>query len=99
MSQFCDLDAHACLSRSFLYLPCSLSLSMCLQVITTLAGNLLAIKSRVGTTEGMLPVAEMALPLFLRCPGLLRCDLLHHGMNHGVGRWFSPMYAGQAPHR
>lgn len=45
---------------------------LCVQVLTTLAGNLLAVKSRVGTTEGMLPIAEMALPLFLKCPGLLR---------------------------
>ena len=45
---------------------------LCVQVLTTLVGNLLAVKSRVGTTEGMLPIAEMALPLFLKCPGLLR---------------------------
>lgn len=45
-------------------------------MLTTLAGNLLAIKSRVGTTEDMLPVAETALPMFLKCPGLLRCGVV-----------------------
>ena len=43
------------------------------QVLTTLAGHLIAAKGRVGTTEGMLPVAEMALSMFSECPGLLRC--------------------------
>eukprot|EP00903_Cladosiphon_okamuranus_P013676 g12737.t1 len=47
-------------------------------VITTLVGNLLATKSRLKTTEGMLPIAEIGLPSFLRCPGLLRHFTLHN---------------------
>ncbi|CBN75109.1 conserved unknown protein [Ectocarpus siliculosus] len=41
-------------------------------VLTTLAGNLIAAKSRIGTSEGMLPVAEIVLAMFCKCPGLLR---------------------------
>lgn len=51
-------------------------------MLTTLAGNLVAIKSRVGTTEGMLPTAEMALEMFFKCPGLMRytrCPESLHG--------------------
>ncbi|CAM9478937.1 unnamed protein product, partial [Hapterophycus canaliculatus] len=47
-------------------------------VLTTLAGNLLGAKSRVGTTEGMLKVAEIALSMFCKCPGLLRHYSIHN---------------------
>ncbi|CAB1109583.1 unnamed protein product [Ectocarpus sp. CCAP 1310/34] len=47
-------------------------------VLTTLAGNLIAAKSRIGTSEGMLPVAEMVLAMFCKCPGLLRHYSLHN---------------------
>jgi len=38
------------------------------------AGHLIAAKGRVGTTEGILPAAELILSLFTQCPGLLRCE-------------------------
>lgn len=37
-------------------------------------GHLIAAKGRIGTTEGMLLVAELTLSMFTECPGLLRCE-------------------------
>ena len=43
------------------------------QVLTMLAGQLITAKARVGTAEGMLPLAELTLSMSSECPGLLRC--------------------------
>lgn len=41
-------------------------------VLTTLAGCLIAAKSHVSTSEGMVPAAELSSSMFHLCPGLLR---------------------------
>lgn len=49
-------------------------LSICWQVLTVLAGHLIGAKINLGTTEGVLPAAELVLSMFSKCPGLLRCE-------------------------
>ena len=53
------------------------------QVITTLAGTLLGLKARLGKSEGVLPVAELTLSMFCKCPGLSRYGRERDGGREG----------------
>ena len=79
-------DFHPCVPKNYAYVAncvhsvsfmvCITSRRMCTyvgQVLTMLAGQLITAKARVGTAEGMLPLAELTLSMSSECPGLLRC--------------------------